>query len=140
MIDLPSYFDGARDRGRGQYLARCPGPLHERGDRNCSLSLKLADNGAWLIHCFAGCDTADILGAVGLQFGDLFEDRPEPRRGRQPRWNPRDLLLVIRDEATICACTVGRLLQGHAVPDSELERTQLAVTRIQKALGVAGVR
>lgn len=59
-------LDGARPSGNG-YKARCP--AHD--DREASLGVTEADNGI-LLKCYAGCDTADVLSAMGLEFKDLF--------------------------------------------------------------------
>ena len=57
--------------------ARCPCPEHGkgRGDRNRSLSIKEGEDGRVLLHCFAGCKTADVLAALGLSMADLFDRR-----------------------------------------------------------------
>jgi len=36
--------------------------------------VKLADDGACLVHCHAGCDSLDVLRAVGLTARDLYPD------------------------------------------------------------------
>ncbi len=51
----------------GQYEALCPG----HNDKNRSLSVKQADD-KLLVQCFAGCNTANILKALNLEFKDLF--------------------------------------------------------------------
>ena len=51
-----------------EFTARCP--AHD--DQRSSLTVKEADDGKILFHCFAGCDTAKIVAALGLQTGDLF--------------------------------------------------------------------
>lgn len=56
-----------------QFIARCPGPSHKRGDLNPSLSLSETASGQVLMHChLAGCRTEDILEALGLEWRDLF--------------------------------------------------------------------
>ncbi|MEQ8857752.1 MAG: virulence-associated protein E [Pseudomonadales bacterium] len=129
-------LDGVKPRGKGQWYARCP--AHE--DRGPSLSVKETDDGRILIHCFAGCGAADVVQAAGVELSDLFPEKLEPRPATSPRWPARDLLFIIRDEATLCACVVGRLMQGHEFTTGELERVQMAVTRIHHALEVANVR
>lgn len=60
---------GCHPRGQEhQFCARCP--AHQ--DRNPSLSVKEGDDGRVLLHCHAGCDSAEIVGAVGLRLADLF--------------------------------------------------------------------
>lgn len=68
-------------------------PLHAR--RRDSLAINLPDrpDGPLLVHCFAGCDTQDVLAAIGLDLRDLYDgDRPRdwqpaPRRPTSP-WDP----------------------------------------------------
>ena len=57
------------------HVGRCPVPGHgqERGDRNPSLSVTERD-GKILLHCFAGCRNEDIVGALGLDLKDLFQE------------------------------------------------------------------
>jgi putative DNA primase/helicase len=52
----------------GRYQARCP--AHD--DHRASLSVNLGDDGRVLLHCFAGCATADVVKALGLTMKDLF--------------------------------------------------------------------
>lgn len=61
----------------GGWSACCP--AHD--DRNPSLSVKEGDNDAVLIHCFAGCEVADIVAALGLQLSDLFPPKDSSSRG-----------------------------------------------------------
>jgi len=50
-------------------MAQCP--AHD--DRDPSLSLRPIEGQA-LVHCFAGCDTADVLAALNLTMGDLYDE------------------------------------------------------------------
>jgi len=59
------------ERHNGYYRALCP--AHD--DHNPSLDVKeVEENGQKkvLILCRAGCDTAAVLGTLGLAFKDLF--------------------------------------------------------------------
>lgn len=59
-------------RGHGSTrTARCPA----HADRNPSLSVRLCDDGRVLLHCFAGCEPAGIVRALGLEMRDLFVRR-----------------------------------------------------------------
>ena len=80
-------LEGVR-RSRGGYIARCP--AHE--DRNASLSIGVGDDGRALVRCFAGCATADVCAAVGLNLAELFAkrgDRPSRAAVRKPIAKPR---------------------------------------------------
>jgi hypothetical protein len=70
-------FYGCRIRLSGTgCLAQCP--AHE--DLSPSLSIREGHDGRVLVHCFGGCDTRDVLRALGLEFRDLFPAPP-------PRWS-----------------------------------------------------
>lgn len=53
--------------------ANCPGPTHANGDRDPSLSLRPIE-GQTLAYCHTGCRTEDVLGALGLGMGDLYDE------------------------------------------------------------------
>ena len=53
--------------------AQCICPSHN--DQEASLTISKGEKGT-VVHCHAGCETADVLGAVGLSLKDLFEDDP----------------------------------------------------------------
>jgi putative DNA primase/helicase len=54
---------GGSIRNGNGFLCHCPVPSHGkgRGDRKPSLSVSDGDDGAPLVHCFAGCDSLDVL-------------------------------------------------------------------------------
>lgn len=52
------------------WSAQCP--AHD--DRDPSLSIRMVDDGAVLLHCFAGCPNDEVVAALGLAFSDLFSE------------------------------------------------------------------
>ena len=56
-----------RANGAG-WMARCP--VHH--DRTPSLSFGEGRDGRALLKCMAGCETANVLRALGLRWVDLF--------------------------------------------------------------------
>lgn len=64
------HLKGVRQAERG-YVALCP--AHD--DHHPSLAIASGRNGCVLLKCHAGCDTQNVLAALGLQFRDLFPDR-----------------------------------------------------------------
>lgn len=54
----------------GKYMALCP--CHD--DSTQSLSICAGNDGRILMKCFAGCETSDVVAAIGLQMQDLFEE------------------------------------------------------------------
>lgn len=65
----------------GRVMAQCP--AHD--DRNPSLSIRESSDGTLLVHCFAGCQTADVVDAVGLSMADLFATEYRYDDGRRVR-------------------------------------------------------
>lgn len=65
---LLSKLDGVRKAGAG-WSAKCP----SHDDRHASLSINKGNDGRALVHCHAGCNVADICGAIGLKASDLFD-------------------------------------------------------------------
>jgi len=64
-------------RGNG-WTALCQ--AHD--DKTNSLSIHEGHDGRVLLHCFAGCETSQVVGALGLQMRDLFAAQHEPQPGR----------------------------------------------------------
>jgi putative DNA primase/helicase len=88
-----SKLSGVRRSGTG-YIARCP--AHD--DRHPSLKIDQS-NGKILLHCFAGCRVEDIVSALGMEMGDLFEDSD----GQQHRDVSLDGEFTDRNNAQILA-------------------------------------
>ncbi len=68
-MDLQSFLDRFGDvsqQGDG-WLAHCP----SHSDSDPSLRLAVTPDGTALVKCRAGCETVDVLSAVGLSFSDL---------------------------------------------------------------------
>ncbi len=140
---LLSRLDSVRRAGSA-YTAKCPA----HSDRNASLSVSEADGGKVLLHCFAGCEPADVLAAVGFTLADLFPTRlrpstPEERRAARfgaLRANWSAALGVLALESTIAVCACETMLRGDSLDDTDRIRLHLAYDRIQAAREVLNVR
>lgn len=128
MSILLNLLQGVKRTGKGQWLAKCP--AHE--DRSPSLSVRCCDDGRWLVHCFAGCDTHAVLDAMSLEVADLF---PEPiyhkAKPLHTRITAMDALKGVSREAGIIAIMASDLAEGKPV---DAERACLAAGRIADAL------
>jgi hypothetical protein len=71
-----------RKDGHGGYYVSCPTSAHSHGDRSAGLHVSLTEIGNVLVYCHAGCDSLEILAAVGLEERSLFLDTPALRSGR----------------------------------------------------------
>lgn len=138
-----SRLDGVRRSGSG-HIARCPG--HE--DRSASLSVDVGSDGRVLLHCFAGCPTADVLAAMGLELADLFVRRPTNmtpsersafrHRTRQTQWQAA--LNVLDLEALVAQIAARQLLEGIPLDPADYDRLVLASNRISEARSVLSAR
>lgn len=72
-----------KQSGNG-YMAKCP--AHD--DREGSLAISQGDDGRILLNCFAGCETKNVVAAMGLGMKDLFPNNkpsPIPNKGYSAR-------------------------------------------------------
>ena len=121
------------DGGRyvsGEYRCRCPGPVHQNGDRHPSLSVLEGERGL-LLYCHAGCTTTDICSSLGIAISDLFYD-PLRRTRPRSRWSARDLLEIAWGEALVVAIAAEILTLGEPLEDKDMERLRHAADRLGK--------
>ena len=128
-------LEGVAARGSNQWIARCP--AHE--DRHPSLSITDAGDKV-LLKCFAECETAAVLDAVGLEWADLYPPRPveiQHRKAPPKPFTDRDLLLLLTQEGMVAvlACTK-TILSGNLPSPDEAARLDLARQRIERVLEV----
>lgn len=132
-----------RNGGRG-VVARCP--AHE--DKTASLSVTVGRNGGILLNCFGGCESADVVRALGLEFKDLYPPREEAMTAAErAEWQAaadrtkwQAALDTICQEATIVALAARDLAQGHAVDRQRVNKAYKLITRAQDALVVGPQR
>jgi len=118
-------------RGRGEsWTARCP--AHD--DKSPSLAIRFKSDGRVLMHCFGGCAVDEVLGAIGLDMNDLFDDGPVQRGERvKPAFYATDLLRIISVESLIVALSAIDISNGKPLSPADLERLKLAAERILEA-------
>ena len=142
--NLLQHLDKVKRTGPGAWSARCP--AHD--DRGPSLAIAEKDDGRILLHCFAGCDVQDVLGAVGMTFCDLFPPRaalfPTHQEDQSVKPDRRpfpasDVLRAIGFEALVVSAAAVAMLAGEPFSEVDRERLILAASRIQAALTAAGV-
>ncbi|MFD3638712.1 hypothetical protein [Streptomyces griseus] len=69
FADLLGRFEGVTSEADGGHSALCP--AHQ--DSRPSLRIWRGSDGKVRLTCRAGCDTADVIRAVGLGWSDLFD-------------------------------------------------------------------
>ena len=127
---LLSRLDKVRQTGHGQYIACCP--AHD--DRSPSLAVTEKDDGRVLLWCFAGCETADVLYSVGLEFHDVMPERIESEHSYRPlKWiNAKDALSTLDHEALVVATIGADFLKYKEIDDKTWSRLATAVNRINE--------
>lgn len=130
-------------KGRnGSWTACCPG--HD--DKGPSLAVRQNEDGRILLHCFAGCNTSDVLGAMGMDMTDLFppdsKRREYPVEGKpsiKPAFFASDLLRIIHFEALVIQIVAFDLAKNKPINEETRERMLTAYQRIDEAVRYANV-
>ena len=115
-----SQLDGVIETGHGRWRAKCPG----HNSRSRTLSIAEGAEGVLLIHCFAGCEPAQIISAVGLQFRDLFprnETIQSRRYNSRPHTDYKALVELLRHEITVLIIAAEAVRNNEILPNEELE-------------------
>ena len=127
--DVLNRFDGVRETGGGQYSCRCP--AHE--DKSNSLGIKQGDGDRIMMNCFAGCQTQDVLSAVGLSFKDILPTNDYNKEVKEKGFNPYSVLKMIRDEVLIIGLASVDIKKGKALDDKEHGRLLKAIGNVRDA-------
>ena len=127
MSDLPDIianFEKLRRLGGNKWMARCP----HHDDRNPSLSITRTED-RWLLHCFAGCATEDILATVNLAWKDICPNQPELTAATMQK---RKLLAVDEHDVALNVLKIARnaLARGEKLSFEDLVILNLAMERI----------
>jgi len=126
---LLSRLDKVKKTGNSSWIACCP----SHDDSSPSLAIKDSD-GKILIHCFAGCETIDVIESVGLTFSDLMPEKyTKDQKPTKKPFKDSELIRFIAQETTIIYLTGVKLMKGEQIIDEELERFNLAVSKIREA-------
>jgi hypothetical protein len=121
-----------RSTGLGKWIARCP--AHD--DRSPSLSIRECDDGRALVHCFGGCDTSEVIAAIGLQMSDLFPPLCHRAAAVRQPFSALQALLALSRESSIVAVAAADLADGRAITAEDATRVAIAAGRIAEALAV----
>lgn len=139
--NLISRLDRVKGRN-GSWTARCP--AHE--DKGPSLAVRENEDGRILLHCFAGCETANVLGALGMDMTDLFppdsKRREYPVEGKpsmKPAFFASDLMRIIHFEALVVQIVAFDIANSKPVNEETRERMLTAYQRIDEAVRYANV-
>jgi hypothetical protein len=115
--------------GKGKWMACCP--AHQ--DKSPSLAINEADDRI-LVHCFAGCETSDVIAALGLTVSDLFYNKLAGgglTEGKKRRYEE-----VLKSERYQVAIINSVERNERPLTAIERERRSLGKERINKIEGV----
>ncbi len=132
---LLELLQGVRETAPGRYIARCPA----HADRSPSLAIKDGDDGRVLIHCFAGCETENVLSAIGMTFSDIMPERCGADHSYKPvrnRINPRDALATLDHESLVVAIIGADFLEHKEIDEDTWGRLGAAVQRINSTRAI----
>jgi len=130
---LLKQLDKVQRIGNDRYKACCPA----HADKSPSLAIKYA-GGRLLIHCFGGCETPDVLAAVGLTFSDIMPDKSIDNFTKDKRpFYAIDILQIIKDEALLVCIYASDMTRGEILTGKDKDRLLLASSRIKHGYEVA---
>ena len=124
-----SRLEKPRQRQPGQWSARCPA----HADKNPSLSIRETPDGAVLLHCFGGCETAEIVASMGLELSDLFPPRDKPTSAPKKIANlltAGQALELLATETLFVAVAIGNFFHGMTLTQVDIDRLTTAAGRI----------
>jgi len=122
-----------RRTGAGRWIACCP--AHD--DRSPSLTVREADGGRVLIHCFGGCSVQEVVGALGLELGDLFPPRDVNHKPERRPFDAFSVLEAVSFELTVAGLILAQFVAGEPLDTQMRDRVALASGRVANALQVA---
>ena len=139
--NLISRLDKVKGRN-GSWTARCPA----HADNGPSLAVREGEDGRVLLHCFAGCETVSVLGAIGMDMTDLFppdnKRKEYPVTGKpsmKPAFFSSDLMRIIHFEALVVQIVAFDIAKSKPVSAETRERMLTAYQRIDEAVRYANV-
>jgi hypothetical protein len=118
--------------GRDRWTASCP--AHE--DRSPSLAIRETEDGRILLKCFGGCSVQEIVGAIGMDIGELFptDDKLSHHKPKvKNAFYATDLLRVIEFESVLVSVAASNLANGVKLNDNDRSRLRKAQERIIEA-------
>lgn len=133
LNSLLSRLEKVQPIGSNRYKALCP--AHD--DRSPSLAIR-DDSDRLLLHCFSGCETADVLGAIGLTFADIMPAKAIGNFKKEKRpFYAMDVIGIIKNEATLVYIYASDMARGLTLTSADKERLLLATSRINHGYEVA---
>jgi hypothetical protein len=127
---LLSRLESVRRVGSDRWFARCP----NHPDRHPSLSIREADDGKVLIHCFGqGCGATEVLDAVGLDYRELFPPKSieQGKSIHRPVFSS-DVFSLIRFECSIINLIGCDMHKTKSISEEDYQRLGVAISRLER--------
>ena len=136
LDNIVSRLFKAKKTGSDSWVACCP--IHD--DKNPSMTVREAENGKILIHCFAGCEINDILASIGLTIQDVMPDSApdELRRSRKIPFSPADVLACAKSDALTIYLALCDLDKGVVLTQQQITNAKKAAGRIYAGAQLGG--
>jgi hypothetical protein len=137
--DFLLLLKGVKPAGKDRWVARCP----YHNDRMPSLAITKGDRVPILLHCFAGCDVDQVVGAVGLELSDLMPPKdPHFRDDQRARlavpFTPEQALRCLSTESTFMFVTISEITRGKPLDQLTKDRLIEAARRFVEADRICG--
>jgi hypothetical protein len=133
--NLLQRLDKVKRTGSDKWVACCPAHDSKSG---ASLAIREVDDGRILLHCFGGCGAGEVLGALGMEFADLY---PQVATFHSPKvrrpWNASDVLRCLAFESLLIYQYATALSDGEILNEPTRQRLLVAVSRFQHGAEVA---
>jgi len=115
----------------GQWMSACPCCESRKGR---PLAVTEAADGRVLMHAFCGCSTEDVLGRIGLELKDLFDQPLGSVPATSVKVPARDVLAALSTEASVIGIIGADMLDGRQISEADWQRLASAVSRVGNAI------
>ena len=118
------------------WMARCPA----HNDRQSSLHITEKPDGRVVFHCHAGCGGADVVEALGLQFGDLKPLGCEYAAPEPVERNARESLRAVGHAALVAVGLLNAVAAQKIVTERQADLAAQLAGEILGAMDAAGIK
>jgi hypothetical protein len=130
--NLLSRLGKVQKTGKDSWKCRCP--AHQ--DKSPSLTIKEDMDGKILINCFAGCGALEVLGAIGMDYSDLFPDTLETSKPSRLRISITEAARILEHEAAIIFHYGNAYQLGETPDNTRLIKAVWNINRVKELVGV----
>ena len=137
---LLAKLDGVRQVAAGRWRARCPS---HGGTNRDVLSIGETSDGTILVKCFAGCNAAEIVAAVGLDLHHLFPHvdwqatRKHADRARRPRIDWPAAIAACERDLLLVKIILTQIALGRPIDEADTAACQSAAMRTYRLIDEA---